>query len=309
MRAAFLALVVVLALAVGVLVRSCAAPGGADGRGPALSGATDPVEQLQVEVVGTLPHDPRAFTQGLEMAGGALYESAGLSGRSTVGWGPPGGAPTQRARLSAPLFGEGITIVGRTLWQLTWRDHVAIERDSKTLAELRRVPYKGEGWGVCHQPSRDRLVTSDGSARLALRDPGTLRKKSSVVVTLDGRRVDRLNELECVGDLVYANVWPTDRIVRIDVDTGRVTGEISAAGLISTAERRHADVLNGIAAIPGTDQFLLTGKWWPKMFRVRFVSASHTAGPSHRTPEPGTSSGRRSPPSAMAHPPASGDGE
>ncbi|MFD9969172.1 glutaminyl-peptide cyclotransferase [Streptomyces sp. NPDC059015] len=284
MRVAFVTPVVVLALATGALARSCTADGEAGGRDPARGRAAAPVERLRVEVVETLPHDPAAFTQGLEMARGALYESTGVSGRSTIGWGPPGAAPTRRARLPAPLFGEGITVVGRTLWQLTWRDGVAIERDATTLAELRRVPYEDEGWGVCHQPQHGRLVTSDGSARLVFRDPGTLRKKGSLVVTLDGRRVDRLNELECVGDLVYANVWPTDRIVRIDAGTGRVTGEISANGLIGTAERRRADVLNGIAAVPGTDQFLLTGKWWPKMFRVRFVPAYRTAGPARRTP-------------------------
>ncbi|TLQ42916.1 glutaminyl-peptide cyclotransferase [Streptomyces marianii] len=284
MRVAFVTPVVILALAAGALAPSCTAGGGAGGRDPAQVRAATPVERLRVEVVGTLPHDPGAFTQGLEMARGALYESTGVSGRSTIGWGPPGAAPTRRARLPAPLFGEGITVVGRTLWQLTWRDGVAIERDARTLAELRRVPYDGEGWGVCHQPRRGRLVTSDGSARLVFRDPGTLGRKGSVVVTLGGRRVDRLNELECVGDLVYANVWPTDRIVRIDARTGRVTGEISANGLIGAAERRHADALNGIAAVPGTDQFLLTGKWWPTTFRVRFVPAPHTSGAARRSP-------------------------
>ncbi|WP_311137511.1 glutaminyl-peptide cyclotransferase [Streptomyces sp. I6] len=209
------------------------------------------------------------------MAHGTLYEGTGIAGRSTISSGPPGAPPTRRARLPAQLFGEGITVTGATLWQLTWRDGIAIERDARTLAELRRVPYDREGWGICHQPHRGRLVTSDGSSRLDFRDPATLRRRGSVVVTLDGRPVDRLNELECVGDVVYANIWATDRIVRIDAGTGRVTGEITAPGLLSAAERRRADVLNGIAAVPGTGQFLLTGKWWPKMFRVRFVSAPH----------------------------------
>ncbi|MFJ8076222.1 glutaminyl-peptide cyclotransferase [Streptomyces sp. NPDC096176] len=229
------------------------------------------VERLRVEVVETLPHDPQAFTQGLEMAHGSLYESTGVTGRSTIRSGRPGTPPALRAELPAPLFGEGIAVMGPTLWQLTWRDGIAIERDARTLAEIRRVPYDGEGWGMCHQRHRDRIVTSDGSSRLAFRDPETLRKKSEIVVTLEGQRVERLNELECVGDLVYANVWPTDRIVRVDAVTGRVTGEITVPPLISAAERRRADVLNGIAKVPGTDQFLLTGKWWPKMFRVRFV--------------------------------------
>ncbi|MEU4133688.1 glutaminyl-peptide cyclotransferase [Streptomyces wuyuanensis] len=282
MRVAFVAPVVLLVLAAGA-VASCEA-GGSRGGAPGVNGRSAAVERLRVEVVETLPHDPGAFTQGLEMAGGTLYESTGVTGRSAIAWGPPGAPPTRRARLPAPLFGEGIAVIGPTLWQLTWRDGVAIERDARTLAELRRVPYDGEGWGLCHQPRRERLVTSDGSSRLVFRDPGTLGRKGSVVVTLDGRPVERLNELECVGDIVYANVWPTDRIVRIDSATGRVTGEIAAAGLIGAAERRRADVLNGIAAVPGTDQFLLTGKWWPKMFRVRFVPAPHTTAPSRPAP-------------------------
>ncbi|WP_238432023.1 glutaminyl-peptide cyclotransferase [Streptomyces cavernae] len=235
------------------------------------AGDSGGVERLRVEVVETLPHDPEAFTQGLEMAGDTLYESTGIAGRSSVRAGPPGGSAEVRADLPAPLFAEGITVLGPTLWQLTWRNRVAIERDARTLAELRRVPYRDEGWGVCHQRHRNRLVTSDGSARLTFRDPRTLAKTGEVHVTARGRPVPRLNELECVGDLVYANVWPADRIVRIDAGTGRVTGDIAVPALLGAEERRRANVLNGVAAVPGTDQFLITGKSWPRMFRVVFV--------------------------------------
>lgn len=283
MRVPFVAPVVLLALAGGIL-STCGTVEGTRARGQAVTRdrTAAPVERLKVEVIKTLPHDPGAFTQGLEMANGLLYESTGVTGRSTIRSGRPGGPPSRLVELPAPLFGEGITVLGPTLWQLTWRDGVAIERDAETLAEVRRVRYDAEGWGVCRQPHRGRLVTSDGSARLVFRDPRTLKRNGSVVVSLDGQRVDRLNELECVGDDVYANVWLTDRIVRIDSRTGRVTGEIAAPALISAAERREADVLNGIAAIPGTDQFLLTGKWWPKVFRVRFVPATPAPGPAKR---------------------------
>ncbi|WP_327324961.1 glutaminyl-peptide cyclotransferase [Streptomyces sp. NBC_01210] len=264
--------VVVVALVSGMLVPSCGTGGGAEGRGPGMHGrAAAGVERLKVEVVEVLPHDPKAFTQGLEMTGGMLYESTGVAGQSSVRAGPLGKPPAVRADLPLPLFGEGITVVGPTLWQLTWQDGVAVERDVRTLAELRRVPYRDEGWGVCHQRHRDRLVTSNGSSRLTFRDPGTLAKTGEVAVTAHGRPVSLLNELECVGDIVYANVWSADRIVRIDANTGTVTGDIDVPALLSTAERRRANVLNGIAAIPGTHQFLLTGKWWPKMFRVAFV--------------------------------------
>ncbi|MEV0182397.1 glutaminyl-peptide cyclotransferase [Streptomyces sp. NPDC050625] len=231
------------------------------------------VEQLRVKVLKTFPHDPQAFTQGLEMAGGTLYEGTGLSGRSSVRAGPLGKEPTVRAALPAPLFGEGITVLGRTLWQLTWRDRTAIERDARTLAELRRVPYPDDGWGVCLQRDRNRLVTSDGSARLTFRDPGTLARTDEVTVTDDGRPVTELNELECVGGAVYANVLFTDRIVRIDPATGAVTARIDASGLLHADELVPGATLNGIAAVPGTDQFLVTGKFWPKMFKVALVPA------------------------------------
>ncbi|MEU0247117.1 glutaminyl-peptide cyclotransferase [Streptomyces sp. NPDC006235] len=272
---ALLALPAIAAAALGgaTLLTSCQADDGSPARAQVAAGpATGPVEQLGVRVLDVLPHDPKAYTQGLEMAGRTLYEGTGTAGESSIRRGPPGRRPTVRVDLPAPLFGEGVTVLGPTLWQLTWRDHIAIERDAATLAELRRLPYPAEGWGVCHQPGRGRLITSDGSARLTFRDPRTLAPAGELLVTLRGRPVPRLNELECVGDRVYANVWPSDRIVRVDTGTGAVTAEIDASGLLSPEEQRPAEVLNGIAAIPGTNEFLLTGKWWPKMFRVAFVA-------------------------------------
>jgi glutaminyl-peptide cyclotransferase len=233
------------------------------------SQAADTVPQLRVTVLSTLPHDTSAFTEGLELANGALYESTGRVGRSIVRFGPPGQAPAMSSSLPSPLFGEGITVLGSTLWELTWKNGVAIERDARTLAELRRAHYQGEGWGLCHQAGR--LVMSDGSDRLTFRDPASFTELGSVSVHAASQTFTQLNELECVGDTVYANVWQTDRILRIDANTGTVTGVIDASGLLTTAQRQHADVLNGIAAIPGTDEFYLTGKLWPVLFRVKFV--------------------------------------
>ncbi|MFC4002143.1 glutaminyl-peptide cyclotransferase [Prauserella oleivorans] len=235
------------------------------------SGPAAQPERLRVQVVAELPHDPKAFTQGLEFAGDTLYEGTGLVGRSTLRAGPAGGPPRVTVSLPEPLFGEGITIAGPRVWQLTWRNGIAIERDPHTLAERRRVEYEGEGWGLCHQEHGDRLVMSDGTARLTFRDPATFAETGSVTVTDGGIAVTELNELECVGRDVYANVWQTDEIVRIDPRSGTVTARIDASGLLSPQEQQDADVLNGIAAYPGTDQFLLTGKLWPKMFRVNLV--------------------------------------
>ncbi|MFE9441141.1 glutaminyl-peptide cyclotransferase [Streptomyces sp. NPDC006602] len=238
-----------------------------------MSTSADGVERLRVKVLEILTHDPQAFTQGLEMADGTLYEGTGLSGRSSVRAGPPGSRPTVSVAMPSPLFGEGLTVLGRTLWQLTWRNGIAIERDTRTLSEVRRVPYPDEGWGACLQRSRNRLVTSDGSSRLTFRNPRTLAETGGITVRQGARPVPQLNELECVDDAVYANVLPTDRIMRIDSATGAVTASIDATGLLREDEKVRGSVLNGIAAVPGTQQFLITGKFWPKMFRVLFVPA------------------------------------
>jgi glutaminyl-peptide cyclotransferase len=233
---------------------------------------SDAPAPLRAEVLQVLPHDATAFTQGLELADGVLYEGTGLEGRSQLrATDPATGAVRKQAPLPSDLFGEGITVVGPTIWQLTWRDGVAIQRDRDTLAELRRVGYPGEGWGLCHQEDPARLIMSDGSERLFFRDPQTFQTTGEVRVTSAGRPVTRLNELECAGGFVFANVWQTDTIVRIEPDSGRVTAEIDLSGLLPAEDRAGADVLNGIAAIPGTDEFLVTGKLWPKMFKVRFV--------------------------------------
>ncbi|WP_242676899.1 glutaminyl-peptide cyclotransferase [Rhodococcus sp. ABRD24] len=236
-------------------------------------GAT-PAQNLHTEIVRELPHDPAAFTQGLEISGGTLYESTGLTGQSWVRATEfSSGVEQARADLPREMFGEGITVAGETVWQLTWKHGVAFARDRDTLTEQRQVRYDGEGWGLCAQP--DRLVMSNGSDTLTFRDPATFAPTGSVDVTLDGHPLDQLNELECGSDgFVYANVWTTDTIARIDPATGTVTGQIDAANLRAALPGSLSDpnaVLNGIAQIPGTDRFLLTGKNWPRMFEVRFT--------------------------------------
>ncbi|MGH3978153.1 MAG: glutaminyl-peptide cyclotransferase [Pseudonocardiaceae bacterium] len=238
-------------------------------------GDTDSATPLRVQVLETLPHGEGLFTQGLEIADGVLYEGTGQVGESVLRASAlDSGRVLGEASLPEPLYGEGVTVVGERIWQLTWTAGVAIERDRATLAERRRVRYHGEGWGLCHDGAR--LVMSDGSARLTFRDPASFARLGSVEVRRDGAPVRQLNELECVEGAVWANVWQTDRIVRIDPASGTVTGVVDAAGLLETtpldpAQHAGADVLNGIAAVPGTDEFLVTGKDWPSMFRVRFV--------------------------------------
>ncbi|MGC0362551.1 glutamine cyclotransferase [Rhodococcus sp. 27YEA15] len=239
-------------------------------------------DALTVQIVQAFPHDPDAFTQGLEIDGDRLYESTGRVGQSWVRSNtitdpdaPTSGPEVARADLEAPLFGEGITVHDDILWQLTWKNGVAIARDKNSLTELRRVRLDTEGWGICS--FADRLITSDGSAVLTVRDPKTFDPLSTVSVARNGVAVDNLNELECAEDgKVLANVWTTDTIVEIDPADGTITATIDASPLRNeldtTGSTRPLDVLNGIAQIPGTDRFLLTGKYWPQMFEVRFVA-------------------------------------
>lgn len=250
---------------------------GADG-----ADAIAAIPRLNIEVVAEHPFDDGAFTQGLEIDDdGSLLIGTGQYGESAIwrvrDW--RAGSPAEDRRdLPREFFGEGITRSGDRVWQLTWKKGVAFARDAVTLEETGRVEYSGEGWGLCDQG--DRLVTSDGSHTLTFRDPETFEETGSVDVVVGDVLVDQLNELECVdgpdGPEVWANRWTTNDIVRIDPDTGAVTGFADATALVgslSPEARDRADVLNGIAHVPGTDHFLVTGKYWPTLFEVRFTPA------------------------------------
>jgi glutaminyl-peptide cyclotransferase len=228
---------------------------------------------LRVDVLQRIPHDAKAFTQGFELVDGVLYEGTGLEGESSMRTvDPKTGAVTKKVNLPGDVFGEGITVVGDRIWQITWQDGIAFQRDRTTLAALKQVTYQGEGWGLCHD--QERLIMSDGSDRLTFRNVDTFAAEGEVHVRDEaGNPVKNINELECVQDQVWANIWQTNEIVRIDPGSGRVTATVDLTGLLPDADRAGADVLNGIAHIPGTDEFLVTGKLWPTMFRVRFVTS------------------------------------
>ena len=229
-------------------------------------------ERLVAVVRQSTPFDPTSFTQGLEVAeNGALYVGTGLEGQSRISLRALDGTETARHDLEPDLFGEGITRAGNSVWQLTWKDGVAIKRDADTLEETARTRIEGEGWGLCSRD--DEVIYSDGTSQLRRMDPETLEERGRFTVTLNGSPVDGLNELECVGDEIYANVFLTTDILRIDATTGAVNAVIDASGLPDNAGPDPNNVLNGIAHIPGTEEFYLTGKRWPDLYRVAFVPA------------------------------------
>lgn len=226
-----------------------------------------PPERLRVQVVRRFPHQTDAFTQGLLWHDGFLYESTGLRGQSSLRKVRlESGEVVERREVEPRLFAEGLALVGDRLIQLTWTEGEAHVWSLDGFRHRRTFTYEGEGWGLCHDGRA--LVMSDGSDRLTFRDPDTFRVLRQVHVREDGRPVDNLNELECVGSSVYANVWQTDRILRIDARTGRVTAVINAAGLLTEDERMQTDVLNGIAWIPERQHFVITGKNWPYLFEI-----------------------------------------
>jgi len=254
-----------------------AAPGKpAAGNDASVAGAA---ERLRVKVLSVRPHDPTAYTQGLVWGHGTLYESAGLYGRSSLRQVDPRTGDVLR-RLDVPpgFFAEGLAQVGDRLVQLTWKEGVAFVYDVRSFERVGEFSYQGEGWGLCDDGRR--LVMSDGSDRLGFRDRRTFVPLGGVEVRLDGRPASQLNELECVGGAVYANVWMTDQILRIDPVAGRVTAVIDAGGLLDAAEQAHADVLNGIAYDREKKTFFITGKLWPKMFEVVFVKPSGNPPPA-----------------------------
>jgi glutamine cyclotransferase len=227
---------------------------------------------LKLRVLRELPHDPSAFTQGLLLHQGQLYESTGQYGQSSLRrWSQETGEVQQRVKLGPGLFGEGLALVEDRLIQLTWRRGQALVYDLASLRKISSFEYAGEGWGLTFDGAA--LVMSDGSDTLTFRDPESFRPLRHMRVRLQGRPLRNLNELEWAKGSVYANIWMEDWIARIDPATGEVTGVIDASGLLTAAEQAKADVLNGIAYDQESGRFVITGKLWPKAFEVELVPA------------------------------------
>ncbi len=219
-------------------------------------------------VINAYPHDPQAFTQGLAFDDGFLYEGTGLYGRSTLRKVElTSGKVIRSLRLAERFFGEGITVFGEHIIQLTWRSKLAFVYRKRDFQLQQSFPYPTEGWGLTHDGTR--LILSDGTATLHFLDPRNFREIDRIEVFDDTGPVQGLNELEYVRGEIFANVWRSERIARIAPATGRVTGWIDLSGILPEQDRAApVDVLNGIAYDPARGRLFVTGKLWPKLFEI-----------------------------------------
>jgi glutamine cyclotransferase len=231
-----------------------------------------PVPTYGYKVVQRYPHDTGAFTEGLLYLDGVLYESTGLEGQSNIRKVALDTGRVMQMRTVPPqYFGEGLVNWKDKLVSLTWRNQVGFTYDLATLQPRGEFRYAGEGWALTQDGKR--LIMSDGTPSLRFLDPETLQETGRVTVTDNGQPVANLNELEYVKGEVYANIWQTDLIARIDPGSGKVVGWIDLAGILPPAERSlgHTDVLNGIAYDAAGDRLFVTGKYWPTLFQIELV--------------------------------------
>ena len=241
----------------------------------ASEGNNDSVRLLDTTIVKTISHDNSSWTQGLLIKDGYLYESTGKEGQSSL----------QKINLTTgeierifehneSIFGEGLAFFNETLIQLTYKNNIAFVFDLESFEIIDSFTYTGDGWGLCTMP--DFFVMTNGTSQLGIRNLTNFELIDVINVTKNGIPLPSLNELECVGDLVYSNIWLTDEIVVIDINTGNVTQSINASELLNKSVFKDADVLNGIAYDKNNSEFWITGKYWPYLYQVTFEEYSST---------------------------------
>jgi glutaminyl-peptide cyclotransferase len=232
-------------------------------------GQTAPVRSYKI--VAVYPHDRKAFTEGLEFHDGYLYESTGLNGQSSIRKVDlVTGAVIKQLPLSTVYFGEGVTFFGGRLFQLTYQSQIGFVYDATSWQPLGNFRYSGEGWALTHDAKH--LIMSDGTSAIRYLDPATQRETGRIVVRDGTKPVANVNELEYIEGEIWANVWQTDWIARIDPRTGQVNSWVDLTGLLKPSERTpDTDVLNGIAYDARRKRIFVTGKKWPKLFEIRVV--------------------------------------
>ncbi len=258
----------------GIMLSACSTD---DSSGSPSNAAATPARgapSTSFRTVRSWPHDPGAFTQGLDFHEGKLYEGTGVEGKSTLREVVlETGEVLRKIDLPPDVFGEGITVLGDRIYQLTWKSQKGYVYDRATFRRLQEFEYRGEGWGLTNDGTS--LIMSDGSAALRFINPTTFAVERTVTATDSGRDVPKLNELEMVNGEIYANVWESNSIVRINPATGVVIGWIDLDGIFSESDRRRylkpgqqVDVLNGIAYDETSGRLVVTGKWWPRMYEI-----------------------------------------
>ena len=226
------------------------------------------------EVVAEYPYDPAAWTQGLVFTNGVLYVGTGLNGQSSLRKTDlESGDILEIVTLPEEFFGEGVTVFDDKVYQLTWKEQKGFVYNEEDFSPLATFTYPTEGWGLTHDG--DRLIMSDGTSTLYFRDPDTFEETGRIAVTSSLGQLWALNELEYVDGEIFANIWTTDWIARIDPETGAVLGWINLAGLLPAEYRLEhgADVLNGIAYDAESGRLFVTGKFWPTLFEIELIPA------------------------------------
>ena len=235
------------------------------------SATAEPVPTYTYKVKNTWPHDRRAYTQGLIFRDGILWESTGQYGSSSLRKVElKTGKVIKQISVPAKYFAEGMTVFHNKVFQLTWQEHKGFIYDPETFEKQGEFDYAGEGWGLTHDGHS--LIMSDGTNQIRFLDPTTLKTTRTISVFDAGEPVSQLNELEYIDGEIYANIWQSDRIVRLDPKSGKILGWIDMTGLLKTKDRTgEEDVLNGIAYDEAGKRLFVTGKMWPKLFEVEIV--------------------------------------
>jgi glutaminyl-peptide cyclotransferase len=224
------------------------------------------------KVVATYPHSTESYTEGFFYLDGLFYEGTGLQGHSAVmAIQPQTGKTIQQLDLPSKYFGEGIVNWGPNLYEWTWQSHICFVYDRFSMRPVKQFTYTGEGWGMTRTAKE--IITSDGTATLRFRDPGTFKETRHIVVKEGATTINRLNELEYIKGEIYANIWHEDRIARISPQDGHVIGWIDLSGLLPASQKINEEsVLNGIAYDAQHDRIFVTGKQWPTIFEIKIVN-------------------------------------
>lgn len=230
---------------------------------------SDIYADIQVaKIINTFPHLKTSYTQGLEFHNGQLYEGTGLQGKSILAKVDlQTGELEQKIKLPDNVFGEGITILNNKIYQLTWQARICYEYDANTLEKIREFTYFGEGWGMCNNGTE--IIMSNGTSKITFHDPETFEETHSINVFDSNKEYVSINELEYYEGVIYANVYQTNFILKIDSKTGKVLSKIDCSEAVRKGQDL-GDVLNGIAINKQTNKFYITGKKWPKLFEVTF---------------------------------------